>query len=77
MSNLKKRLEALEKAQQHIEEAVSCIRDAVFGTSLEAACEAYIIGHLNEWADGTNPYDATNIPNLMESLIHEAFDEEE
>ena len=65
MKDLDVRLQALEEAQEHIAEAVSCIKDAVYGTEIEDQANAYIIAHLESWADRTNPYDATNMLNAI------------
>ena len=71
------RTSMLNDAEEKINEAIELIAQAVDGTSLEASADAYIIGHLRGWAEGTNPYDATSIPRLLEDLGKEGEDEEE
>lgn len=61
------RIEQLEEAREKIEEAIQLIRDALRGTQQADSAEAYIIGHLQNWAEGDNPYDET-IPKLIEEL---------
>ena len=72
MKELEIRLQALEEAREHIAEAVSCIKDAVYGTEIEDQANAYIIAHLESWAEGNNRFDFTNIPNLINALEEEA-----
>lgn len=62
------RIELLEDAQDKINEAISLIREAVEETDLEQSAEAYIIGHLANWANGNNPYDR-HIPKMIEELL--------
>jgi len=62
------RIEKLQEAQEKIEEAVSLIEDALRETDMADQADAYIIGHLNSWAHGDNPYDRTAIPRLIEDM---------
>ncbi len=63
------KIEMLVEAQEKIHHAVELIKEAMVETGQkEAACKAYIIPHLEKWADGDNPYDATAIPRLIEHL---------
>ena len=62
------RLEMLENAENLIFEDIELIRDAVEETESAAACERYILGHLDNWANGNNPYDDTAIPRLKEMI---------
>lgn len=65
------RIELLEQAQEKLREAIDLIREAVADTNQESSAEAYIIGHLENWAEGNNQYDTTAIPYLIESLEEE------
>lgn len=61
------RKELLENAQDKINEGIELIRQALKDTTHERHAEAYIIGHLDNWANGGNPYDET-IPTLVEKI---------
>ena len=65
------RISKLEDAQEKIRDATMLIGEAVRGTSLEISADAYIINHLLGWSEGTNPYDYTAIPKLIDNLIEE------
>lgn len=65
------KIKLLEEAQEKINGAVYLIRDAVEGTGVEDAADAYIISHLDNWANQNNPYDYTAIPGLITSLKKE------
>ena len=65
------RTELLEQAQNKINEAIELIEEALEGTHLSSEASAYIIAHLNGWANGDNPYDSTAIPKLIEHLEYE------
>ena len=64
------RIQLLEEAKEKINEAVSLIREALENTDFETSAEAYIIGHLDNWANGNNPYDE-HIPKIIEELENE------
>jgi len=66
--NKQERIQELEMAADRIEEAMVHIAQAVEGTSDQRGAESYIIAHLRNWARGENPYDATTIPKLIESV---------
>lgn len=61
------RIEKLEMAQDLINQAIDLICDAVEDTSKERSADAYIIAHLDNWANGGNPYDDT-IPVLVDFI---------
>jgi len=66
MSNQKReKLEKLQEAQDHINEAIKLIQEVVKNTCQETRVEYYIIGHLDNWTNNENSYDDT-IPVLME-----------
>jgi Arc/MetJ-type ribon-helix-helix transcriptional regulator len=67
----------LEDAQIKIHEAIEAIREAVRDTENERSAEAYIIAHLEGWAEGTNSHEFTAIPRLLEDLEKDEDDEEE
>jgi len=67
MTTMQDRIFELEEAQEKINEAIDIIRQAVRGTEHEASADVYIIAHLNNWANGGNPYDET-IPKLIENI---------
>lgn len=63
------RVVMLEEAQEKIGEAINLIKKAVDNTGqIERSCKAYIIAHLEGWAEGTNPYDDTAIPRIIERI---------
>lgn len=62
------RVNDLAAAQQHIEEAIRLIRQAVKGTKEEMPAESYIVAQLDNWANGYNLNDTTAIPALIEAL---------
>lgn len=64
---IEERLNYLDKAAELINEAISMIGYAVEDTELEVSANAYIMGHLGNWANGSNPYDG-HIPNLKREL---------
>ena len=64
------RIELLNNAKDKINEACDLIREAVEDTDFESSSEAYIIGHLSNWANGNNPYDE-HIPKIIEYLENE------
>jgi hypothetical protein len=70
-TEVEEKITQLEEAKEKIDEAVDLIRRAVEGTNNDNAAEAYIIPHLENWAEGNNPYDATTIPRLIEDLREE------
>jgi len=61
------RVELLTNAQDLINEAIGLIEEAVSGTENDMSAQAYIIAHLNNWANGGNPCDET-IPVLIEEI---------
>lgn len=62
------RANLLEEAQQQINDAIANIRLAVSGLGREESyAERYIIGHLNNWANGEGEMDTT-IPKMIEDL---------
>lgn len=71
------RLYLLNEAYDKLGEVIELIRDAVKGTGVESAADAYIIAHLSNWKDGINPYDYTAIPRLSESILQNESEEEE
>lgn len=64
------RIELLREAQEKLFEVIELIEEAVDGTSCENSAQAYIIGHLSNWAEGNNPYDE-HIPRLIEEMEDE------
>ncbi len=66
------RLRKLEEAQEHINQAIDLIREAIKGTPEETGSEQYIIGHLDNWCNNNNSMDTT-IPKMIEGL--EEWDE--
>lgn len=62
------RIDLLEKAHEHLWSAIDCIRTALEDTELINQAESYIIAHLENWAEGNNPYDYTNIQNLIKQI---------
>jgi hypothetical protein len=69
------RIELLMEAQQKLSETVDLIEQALKGTSHERHADAYIIGHLNNWIDGSG-YDM-GIQQYMDKLQEESEYEEE
>lgn len=65
--SVEERVELLEDAQTKINEAIELIREAVYETSFENSSESYLIGHLDNWVNGNNPYDE-HIPKIIEEL---------
>jgi hypothetical protein len=66
--NHHRRIELLTKAQDKTNEAIDLIKKAVKDLGqIEREAKVYIIAHLNNWANGTNPYD-NHIPNLIEKI---------
>ena len=61
------RIFMLEEAQEKINEGIDMIRQAVNGTEHDAHSEAYIIAHLENWANSDAGYDET-IPKLIENI---------
>ena len=70
------RVQLLEQAGDKIQEAVALIEEAVKDTSEESSADAYIIAHLNNWANGDNPYDQS-IPKLIKAIEDEEVSEDE
>ena len=64
------RIEKLEMAQDLINQAIDFISDAVADTSKERSADVYIIAHLDNWANGGNPYD-DSIPVLIDIIAGE------
>ncbi|MFW5847856.1 MAG: hypothetical protein ACOCVF_02970 [bacterium] len=71
------KIEQLEQAQEKINEAVELIKSAVKDTNMDNECESYIIGHLENWAEGLNQYDYTSIPKLIKRIENYEEDEDE
>lgn len=70
------RIKLLIEAQQKLSETVALIEEALKGTSHERHADAYIIGHLNNWIDGSG-YDM-GIQQYIDKLQEESeYDEEE
>lgn len=67
MKDLQERISQLHEAQELIREAAELIFEATEGTEHHSQAEAYTIAHLNNWAEGHNPYDFT-IPKIIESM---------
>jgi hypothetical protein len=63
-------IELLENAQMKINEAIELIEEAVSGTDNQMSVDAYLVAHLDNWANGGNPYDQT-IPVLIEEMEQE------
>lgn len=57
------KIEKLEMAQDLINQAIDFINEAVADTSQELSADSYIIAHLDNWANGGNPYGS--IPVLI------------
>ena len=71
MSNQKReKLEKLQEAQDHINEAIKLIREVVKDSSQERYVEVYMIGHLDNWANSEGGGDTT-IPVLMKWFENE------
>lgn len=70
LDNKNDNLRQLERAQELINEAINLIREVVEDTSQERYVEAYMIAHLENWANEGNPHDST-IPILMEWFENE------
>lgn len=77
--NNKERIDNLGEAQELIGQAIDLIAEAVRGTSLQGAAEAYLISVLqtaisenNEWL-GQNP---SNIQSMIEELYPDEDDDE-
>jgi len=64
------RIDSLLEAQDLINEAIELIKDSLHGTEHLTHAEAYIIAHLDNWANGGNPYDY-NILKYIEELERE------
>jgi hypothetical protein len=67
------RVELLTEAQQKINEAIRLIREALEDTSEERSAEAYILGHLENWANGTYSMDTT-CQKLIDGLLSGKYD---
>lgn len=65
------KIEMLCEAQEKLNEAIEIIREAVAGTDDERSAKAYIIPHLENWANGVNRYD-NHIPNIVKSIAKAA-----
>jgi len=61
------RIIALEEAQDLINQAIDLIHEAVADTDEARSADAYILAHLDNWANGNNQYDQ-HIPNIIESI---------
>ncbi len=70
------RIDNLHQAIELIHEAVGLIRWSVDGTEEEGMANAYIIPHLENWAEGNNPYDHS-LPRIIENLENEYEDPED
>ena len=55
----------LENARIKINDAIEDIREALKGTRKERSAEVYILGNLNNWANGNHTLDDT-IPKLID-----------
>ena len=62
-----KRIFLLEEAQTEINSAIEKINKAMTGTRNERSIKAYILAHLENWANGEHTYDDT-IPKLIEDV---------
>ena len=47
--DLQERLDYLQEAESHLEQAINAIREALIDTVHDRHAEAYIIGHLQDW----------------------------
>lgn len=74
-ADTQERIELLIEAQQKLSETVALIEEALKGTSHERHADAYIIGHLNNWIDGSG-YDM-GIQQYIDKLQEESEYEEE
>ena len=75
-ADTQERIELLIEAQQKLSETVALIEEALKGTSHERHANAYIIGHLNNWIDGSG-YDM-GIQQYIDKLQEESeYDEED
>ena len=76
MENLtyQERIDLLEEAADQINEAIDAIELAVRGTEHQASAHAYIIAHLKNWANGSNPYDE-HIPKLIDQMTMNDMEE--
>jgi hypothetical protein len=75
-ADTQERIELLIEAQQKLSETVALIEEALKGTSHERHADAYIIGHLNNWIDGSG-YDM-GIQQYIDKLQEESeYDEED
>jgi|SaaInlLV_10m_DNA_2_1039722.scaffolds.fasta_scaffold00468_26 hypothetical protein len=70
------RKDLLNEASELINDAIGKIEEAVHDTGCESSADAYIIGHLSNWANGNNPHDET-IPVLIEAMDDYCEDEDE
>jgi hypothetical protein len=62
------RIELLNQAHEHLWSAIDCIRTALADTDISDEAESYIIESLENWAEGGNPYDRTNIQTLIKRI---------
>jgi len=67
----KERIADLESAQEKINEAVTLITKALDDTGAGRRAERYIIGHLDNWANGGASLDET-LPDFIK-IINEEF----
>lgn len=75
-ADTQERIELLIEAQQKLSETVALIEEALKGTTHERHADAYIIGHLNNWIDGSG-YDM-GIQQYIDKLQEESeYDEED
>jgi len=74
--NKYERVEKLLEAQTKIDEAIDLIHEA-FPQTEKSRLDAYICGHLKGWSHGTNPYDSTAIPRLIEQIEREELEEDD
>ncbi len=75
------RLELLYEALTKMQEAASLIRQAIEGSGHEANLNAYVVEHLEEVTENSNPYNQSvqSIINQIEGdpLEYEWFDSQE
>ena len=69
------RIDMLEQAQQNLNEAITLIKDALYGTEHERHAMSYIIAHLQEWS--THPTFNMGLNDYIEALQNYKVEEDE
>lgn len=65
-------IDEISEAQEILQEGYERLRSVLRTLPGSSSYEAYILGHLDNWINGGNPYDET-IPVIIEDLEKELY----